>query len=118
MRALLVAGIATAVMAVGCGGAPVPHAHKHLSTPAPVKLTGLHACQRLLADVTHNHGIPDIPTLRFIADHVTLPRISADARTAVRDIGHTGVAPVALALLRADCAQAGVKIPVPSAPGT
>ena len=74
---------------------------------------GSHLCERLLADVTRNRGIPDIPTLRHIADHVTVPRLAADARTAVRDIGHTGIAPAALMLLRADCAQAGVKIPAP-----
>ena len=46
------------------------------------------------------------------ADHVTAaPRMAADARTAVRDIDHTGVAPIALALLRDECARAGVRIP-------
>ncbi len=113
MKALLVTGIATALMAAGCGGAPAARAHQHLSASAPVKLSRLQACGRLLADVTRNHGIPDIPTLRHIADHVTVPRLAADARTAVRDIGHTGIAPVALMLLRADCAQAGVTIPAP-----
>ena len=113
MRALLVTGIATALIATGCAGTPAPRAHKHLSASASVNLTGLQACERLLADVTRNRGIPDIPTLRHIADHVTVPRLAADARTAVRDIGHTGIAPAALMLLRADCAQAGVKIPAP-----
>jgi hypothetical protein len=118
MRAFLVAGLATALMAAGCGAAPPPRADKHSSKPASAKLTGLRACHRLMADVTHNHGVPDISTLRLIADHVTVPRIAADARTAVRDIEHTGVAPVALTLLRSDCAQTGVKIPAPSAQGT
>jgi hypothetical protein len=49
--------------------------------------------------------------LRRIADHVSAPRMAAYARTAVRDIDHTGVAPIALALLRDECARAGVGIP-------
>jgi hypothetical protein len=113
MRALLVTAVAAALMVAGCGGAPAPQAHNHMTASASVQLTGLQACERLLADVTRNGGIPDIPALRNIADHVTAPRLAADARTAVRDIGHTGIAPVALTLLRADCAQAGVQIPAP-----
>jgi hypothetical protein len=58
-------------------------------------------------------GVPDIPALRRIADHVTDPRMAGDARTAVRDIGHTGTASGAFILLRANCAQAGVRIPAP-----
>jgi hypothetical protein len=100
-------------MVAGCSGAPPLQAHNHVTASASVKLTGLQACERLLADVTRNGGVPDIPALRQIADHVTAPRLAADARTAVRDIGHTGIAPVALTLLRADCAQAGVKIAAP-----
>lgn len=113
MRAFLVTTVATALMAAGCGGTPAPRTHKHLSASASVKLTGPQACERLLADVTRNRGIPAIPMLRYIADHVTVPRLAADARTAVRDIGHTGAAPVALTLLQDDCAHAGVKIPAP-----
>jgi len=113
MRALLVSAVATAVMAAGCGGGPALPAHHQITASASATLTGLQACERLLADVTRNGGIPDIPALRNIADHVTAPRLAADARTAVRDIGHTGIAPVALTLLRADCAEAGVKIPAP-----
>lgn len=60
-----------------------------------------------------HQGRPDLPTLRHIADETTAPRLAADARTAVRDIAHTGIAPVAFALLRSDCAHAGVQIPVP-----
>jgi hypothetical protein len=112
MKALLVIAVAAALMVAGCG-APAPQAHNHVTASAPVRLTGLQACERLLADVTRNGGIPDIPALRHIADHVTAPRLAADARPAARDIGHTGVAPVAFTLLRADCAQAGVKIPAP-----
>ncbi len=113
MRALLVTAVAAALIAAGCGTAPAPHALGHLSASASAELTGFQACKRLLADVSRNGGIPDIPTFRQIADHVTVPRLAADARTAVRDMGHTGIAPVAFALLRADCAQAGVKIPAP-----
>ena len=112
MKALLVTAAATA-LAVACGGAPQPPARQDLTAPAPLKLTRLQACHRLLGDLTRNRGVPDIPTLRHIADHVTAPRMAADARTAVRDIDHTGIAPVALSLLRADCAQAGVQIPAP-----
>ncbi|HZC42155.1 MAG TPA: hypothetical protein VE343_15865 [Streptosporangiaceae bacterium] len=74
------------------------------------------ACQRLLADVRQHperRGIPGVPALRYVADRVTAPRMAADARTAVRDLGHTHVAPVALALLRDDCARAGVRLPPP-----
>ena len=79
--------------------------------PRPLSLTKLQACQRLRDDLARNRGVPDIPALRRIADHVTAPRMAADARTAVRDIDHTGVAPIALALLRDECARAGVRIP-------
>lgn len=113
MRTLAVTAVAAAVMVAGCGGVPALQARHHSTASASVKLTRLEACERLLADVTRNEGIPDIPALRNIADHVTAPRLAADARTAVRDLGHTGIAPVALTLLRADCAQAGVKIPAP-----
>jgi len=113
MRALLVTTIATALIAVGCATAPASQTHEHISATTSVKLTGPQACEQLLADVTRNHGIPHTRTLRYIADHVTVPRLAADARTAVRDIGHTGTAPVALSLLRDDCARAGVTIPAP-----
>ena len=101
--------VATAIT-IGCGG-PAPGTHKHSGSPPAATLTGLQACQRLLSDVTRNGGVPDIPTLRVIADHVTTPRLAADARTAVRDLGHTGIAPLAFALLRADCEHQGVRIP-------
>jgi len=42
-----------------------------------------------------------------------LPGLAADARTAVRDIDHTGVAPLAISLLRDECARASVPIPPP-----
>lgn len=117
MRVLL-AAVAAAAMATGCGGAPPRPPHGHVPRPtaaasAPVMLTKLQACARLLKDVRRNRGVPDVPALRDIADHVTAPRLASDARTAVRDIDHTGVAPVAFTLLRADCAQAGVRIPAP-----
>lgn len=111
MRTLLAA--AATALAAGCGGAPPPQAHQHATAPAPIKLTRLQACERLLEEVTRHRGASHVPALRQIADHVTDPRLAADARTAVRDIGHTGIAPVAFTLLRADCAQAGVSIPPP-----
>lgn len=102
--------VALAALAVaGCHGAPAQVTRG--TTPALVKVTGHRACEQLLADITRHRGVPDIPTLRQIADHVTAPRLAADARTAVRDIDHTGTAPFAFTLLRADCAQAGVRIP-------
>jgi hypothetical protein len=36
--------------------------------------------------------------------------MAAEARNAVRDIDHTGVAAIPIALLREDCARAGVRI--------
>lgn len=109
MKTLLAA--ATTALIVGCGGVSQTVAHTHVTASVPVRLTILQACQRLLGDVTRNGGVPDVPALRQIADHATAPRLAADARTAVRDIDHTGTAPVAFSLLRADCAQVGVQIP-------
>ena len=124
LKALLV--IVAAMLAVGCGGDPPPPAQQgtpapaHRGTPAPVrqdspapalsKLTDVEACLQLRGSLSRNEGVPDILTLRIIADHVTEPRMAAEARTAVRDIDHTGVAPLALALLSDRCARAGVQI--------
>lgn len=122
LKALLVIA---AVLATGCGGTPQPlprtsQAPPRTSQPTarqqvtdPAALTRGQACQQLRADLIGNKGVPDIPTLRRIADHVTAPRMAADARTAVRDIDHTGIAPLALGLLRDECARAGVRIPAP-----
>jgi hypothetical protein len=133
LKALLVAVAAT--LAVGCGGDPPPPAHQnspapaHRDSPAPAdqaspapahrassapalsKLTDVEACQQLRGSLSRNQGAPDILTLRIIADHATAPRMAAEARNAVRDIDHTGVAPLPIALLRDDCARAGVRIP-------
>jgi hypothetical protein len=108
---VLLAGAAMA-LAAGCGGAPAPPARPDVTAPAPVQLSAVQACRQLLGDLSRNRGRPDIPALRRIADHVTAPRMAADARTAVRDIDHTGIAPIALSLLRDECARAGVPIPV------
>src|SRR5215475_6581617 len=122
LKALLV-GVA-ATLAVGCGGDPPLPAHRgtpapahrdspaahHSPAPALSKLTDVEACEQLRGSLSRNQGAPDIPTLRIIADHVTEPRMAAEARTAVRDIDHTGVAPLALALLGDRCARAGVQI--------
>ena len=124
LKALLV--IVAAALAVGCGGDPPPPAHRgtpapahqdspapaHQDSPAPAlsKLTDVEACEQLRGSLSRNQGAPDILTLRIIADHVTEPRMAAEARTAVRDIDHTGVATLALALLRDRCARAGVQI--------
>jgi len=116
-----------AALAVGCGGDPRSPAHQdspaaaHRDSPAPAphdsaapalsKLSNVDACEQLRGSLSRNQGAPDIVTLRIIADHVTAPRMAAEARSAVRDIDHTGVAPLPLALLRDDCARAGVRIP-------
>jgi len=116
-----------AALAVGCGGDPRSPAHQdspaaaHRDSPAPAphdsaapalsKLSKADACEQLRGSLSRNQGAPDIVTLRIIADHVTAPRMAAEARSAVRDIDHTGVAPLPLALLRDDCARAGVRIP-------
>ncbi len=115
MRMLLAAAVAIA-LAAGCSPAtPVAPAHQHTtpSASAAGRLTRTQACRQLLTDVTHHHGRSTVPGLRRIADHVTDIRMAGDARTAVRDIDHTGAAPVAFALLRDDCAHVGVRIPAP-----
>lgn len=123
MRMLLAAAV-TAVLAAGCTASPAAPARQtsparppgtpsaqHSTAPAAARLTKVQACRLLLADLTRYHGRSTVPGLRHIADHVTDPRMAGDARTAVRDIDHTGGAAVALALLRDDCARAGVRIP-------
>jgi hypothetical protein len=123
MRVLLVTAAAAVALAVGCGGAPQAPAQPtpvrqspgrpDASASVPVSLTRFQACQQLRDDLARNQGAPDIPMLRRIADHVTAPRMAADARTAVRDIDHTGAAAIAVALLRDECTRAGVQIPAP-----
>jgi hypothetical protein len=125
LKVLLV--VVAAALAVGCGADPRSPAHQdspvaaHRDRPAPAhqdsaapalsKLSNVAACEQLRGSLSLNQGAPDIVTLRIIADHVTAPRMAAEARSAVRDIDHTGVAPLPLALLRDDCARAGVRIP-------
>ena len=125
LRALLVIVVAT--LAVGCGGDPRSPAHQgspapaHQNSPAPVHqdsptpalstLTSVEACLQLRGSFARNRGVPDVLTLRVIADHVTEPRMAAEARNAVRDIDHTGVAAIPVALLRDDCARVGVRMP-------
>jgi hypothetical protein len=112
MRILLATALAAAV-AAGCSGALSPQPGNDVTPPAPARLTTLQACQRLQRDLARSRSVADIAALRSIADYVTAPRLAADARTAIRDMDHTGMAPVALSLLRDDCAQAGVQIPGP-----
>jgi len=127
MKVLLVTAAAVAaLLAAGCGGAPraparpSPASHSPVgqspafpdaTASAPFSLTRREACRELRDDLARNQGDPDIPMLRRIADHVSAPRMAAYARTAVRDIDHTGVAPIPLALFRDECARAGVRIP-------
>jgi hypothetical protein len=125
MKVLLVTA-AAALLAVGCGGAaqapaqPSPArqsparqspAFPDATASAPFTISRLQACRELRDDLTRNQGVPDIPMLRRIADHVSAPRMAAYARTAVRDIDHTGAAPIPLALFRDECARAGVRFP-------
>jgi hypothetical protein len=116
MRGSLVIAAVAVVVGAGCGGGHPAHPHGHAASSLPRRLTSRQACRELRADLARNGGAPDIPALRVIADHVTAARLAADARTAVRDIAHTGVAPLALALLEDDCDRAGVKITTPSSP--
>lgn len=126
MKVLLVTAATAVGLAVGCSAAPQApaqpaQAHQtparqspaspDASASAPVRLTRLQACRELRDDLARNQGVPDIPMLRRIADHVTSPRMASYARTAVRDIDHTGVAAVPLVLFRDECARAGVRIP-------
>ena len=127
MKVLLVtAAGAAALLAAGCGthprapGGPSPArqspatqspAFPDATTSAPFTLTRLEACRELRDDLARNQGHPDIPMLRRIADHVSAPRMASYARTAVRDIDHTGAAAVPVALFRDECARAGVRIP-------
>lgn len=130
MRVQLVTVAAAAVLAAGCGGPQAPAATSAAArspaapsaarrspafpgatASAPFTLAGVQACRELRADLARNHGVPDIPMLRRIADHVSVTRLAAYARTAVRDIDHTGAAPIALVLFRDECARAGVRIP-------
>lgn len=105
--------VAAAFLAAGCGGgASHPEPHKHAAT-APVRLTRLQACQRLLADIRRNGGRPDLPAIRYVADRVADPRLAADLRTVFRDLAHENVSSLGLLLLQDDCAKAGVRLPVP-----
>jgi len=106
-----VTAAAAALLAMSCDSAPTAYVHAHRVPATSVELTRVQACERLRSDVRHNRGIPDLQVLKAIADHVNDPRVAGDARTAVRDIGHTGSAPVAITLLRDDCARAGVRVP-------
>src|SRR5215472_4935891 len=109
MKVLLVAAAAAAaLLAAGCGADPRAPAQPSparqstarqspafpdVSTSAPFTIGRLEACRELRDDLARNRGVPDVPMLRRIADHVSTPRMASYARTAVRDIGHTGVAP-------------------------
>ena len=126
MKVLLVTAAVAALLAAGCGGTPQAPAQPSTvsrsparqspafpdaTASAPFSITRLEACRELRDNLARNQGVPDIPMLRRIADHVSAPRMAAYARTAVRDIDHTGVAPIPLALFRDECARAGVRIP-------
>jgi hypothetical protein len=111
MRIFLVTALAAAV-AAAFSAAPY-QSHKDVTGSGSITLTKVQACQELRDDLRRNRGVADIATLRHIADHVTALRLAADARNAVRDIDHTGMAPIDLSLLRDDCAPGGIQIPGP-----
>lgn len=114
MKAFLAAAAAGAVLAAGCSSGSAPQARAHPAASTLASLTRRQACQRLRADIARNGGTADVPALRYVADRVTMiPDLARDARDAVKDIAHTGIAPVPLALLKDDCAKAGVDLPVP-----
>jgi hypothetical protein len=107
------AAVAAVVLAAGCDDAIAPPSHAHPVTTFS-RLTRLQACQRLQADIARHPVRPDLPGLHYIADHVTgTPRLARDARDAVKDITHTGIAPIPFLLLKDDCAKAGVHITIP-----
>jgi hypothetical protein len=112
IRAFLIAVVTAFLPVASCQSGPAARRHVRVTHSSTVTLSGFQACERLRADVRRTRGVPDLRVLRDIADHVSDPRLAADARTAVRDIGHTGTAPVAFLLLRDDCAHHGVTIPV------
>ena|SRR5215469_6040472 len=104
--------VAAVVLAAGCAEA-IPPSHARPTTTF-TRLTRLQACQRLQADITRNPVKPDLPALHYIADHVTgTPRLARDARDAVKDITHAGIAPIPFLLLKDDFAKVGVHIPIP-----
>jgi hypothetical protein len=110
---MLLLTVLAAAAAGGCVAAPPQRAHPHPSALAPSAITVVQACHLLQTDPTRDAEAADTTVLGHIADRVTAPRMAADARTAVRDIDHTGIAPVALSLLRDDCDRAGVPVPAP-----
>lgn len=112
-RMLTAGAAATVVLAAGCGTGTPARAHKHATASAFAVLTRRQACERLRAGLARHGGALDVATLRYVADHAPIPRLAADARMAVRDLEHTGIAPLALVLLQDECAKAGVRLRVP-----
>jgi hypothetical protein len=107
LAALVVTGLLIP-LASGCGGTTGQR-------PAPIG--ALAACRLLRADAAGRAGHrPDNRTLRLIADRTTAPRLAADARTAIQDIGHGSSPDIAFALLHDECARVGITI-WPSASG-
>ncbi len=113
-RVRMVLAAVVAALAAGCTAAPAAPGHQPRRSTAPAApLSKVQACRQLRDDLARHEGRSAVPGLRRVADHVTDPRMAGDARTAIRDIDHTGGALVALTLLRDDCAHAGVRIPPP-----
>ncbi|MHB1432213.1 MAG: hypothetical protein ACYCVZ_08885 [Streptosporangiaceae bacterium] len=109
LAALVVAGLVIP-LASGCGGT---------AGQRPAAIGARAACRLLRADAAGRSGHrPDNRTLRLIADHVTAPRLAADARTAIQDLDHGSSPDIAFALLHAACARAGITIWPPPASGS
>jgi hypothetical protein len=109
----LLAAMTAVILAVGCADATTPSSDTHPTTMF-TRLTTLQACQRLQAHITRNQVRADLPILHYIADHVTATtRLARDARDAVKDITHTGIAPIPFLLLKDDCTKVGVDISIP-----
>ena len=105
LAALVVTGLVIP-LASGCGSTAGQR-------PAPIGARA--TCRLLRADAAGRAGHqPDNRTLRLIADRAAAPRLAADARTAIQDLDHGSSPDIALALLRAECARAGITIPPPA----
>jgi hypothetical protein len=107
IAAVLAAAVFSAVLAA-CGASSAAPAPKRT---APVILSALQVCQRLLADLRRDGGTPDKPTLGYLADHVQNVQLIEDLQAAVPDVSNTVMEGFDLAKLGYDCRKQGVQIP-------
>ena len=59
------------------------HRLQTVTQASPAARRTLPACQQLRADMVRNGGTPDLPTLKYVAAHVTSPKVIKDAQLAV-----------------------------------